>query len=99
MLEETPHIFFAGNQPRYGTRLVQGIVEAGLEKLIAGEDGQKVRIISIPKFSETSEIVLVNTSTLEAEVIKFSAGTMEHTDVKESTNGNGEDFMDDIEEL
>jgi len=58
-----------------------------------------VRIISIPKFSETSEIVLVNTSTLEAEVMKFSAGTMAQTDVKESRNGNGEDFMDDIEEL
>ena len=50
-----------------------------------------MRIISIPKFSETSEIVLVNTSTLEAEVMKFSAGTMAQTDVKESRNGNGED--------
>ena len=24
MLEETPHIFFAGNQPEYSSRLVQG---------------------------------------------------------------------------
>jgi hypothetical protein len=58
-----------------------------------------VRIISIPKFSETSEIVVVNTSTLEAEVIKFSGGTMEQTTMNESTNGDGEDVMDDIEEL
>ena len=58
-----------------------------------------MRIINIPKFSETGEIVLVNTSTLEAEVMKFSAGTTAQTDIKESTNGNGEDFMDDIDEL
>jgi hypothetical protein len=58
-----------------------------------------VRIISIPKFSETSEIVLVNTSTLETEVIKFSAGTMETELKPETTNGNGENVMDDIEEL
>ena len=27
VLEETPHIFFAGNQPEYASRLVQGIVQ------------------------------------------------------------------------
>jgi hypothetical protein len=58
-----------------------------------------VRIISIPKFSETSEIVLVNTSTLETEVIKFSAGTMETQLKQDTTNGNVENVMDDIEEL
>jgi hypothetical protein len=58
-----------------------------------------VRIISIPKFSETSEIVLVNTSTLETQVVKFSAGTMETQLQQDTTNGNGENVMDDIEEL
>jgi DNA polymerase delta subunit 2 len=32
VLEETPHIFFAGNQPQYGTRLVQGCA-------LGGDDG------------------------------------------------------------
>jgi len=64
-----------------------------------GDDGQKVRIISIPKFSETGEIVLVNTYTLESEVIKFSAGTIKD-DVKEEDGIENTDIiMDDIEEL
>jgi DNA polymerase II small subunit/DNA polymerase delta subunit B len=63
-----------------------------------GDDGQKVRIISIPKFSETGEIVLVNTSTLESEVIKFSAGTIKD-DVREEENEHMDIIMDDIEEL
>jgi DNA polymerase II small subunit/DNA polymerase delta subunit B len=63
-----------------------------------GDDGQKVRILSIPRFSETGEIVLVNTSTLESEVIKFSAGTVKD-DVKEEEIENTDIIMDDIEEL
>jgi DNA polymerase II small subunit/DNA polymerase delta subunit B len=63
-----------------------------------GDDGQKVRILSIPRFSETGEIVLVNTSTLESEVIKFSAGTVKD-DVKEEEIGSTDIIMDDIEEL
>jgi DNA polymerase II small subunit/DNA polymerase delta subunit B len=64
-----------------------------------GDDGQKVRIISIPKFSKTGEIVLVNTYTLESEVIKFSAGTIKD-DVKEEDGIENTDIiMDDIEEL
>lgn len=64
-----------------------------------GDDGQKVRVISIPKFSETGEIVLVNTSTLESEVIKFSAGTIKD-DVKEDNEIENTDIiMNDIEEL
>lgn len=65
---------------------------------MAGEDGQKVRIVSIPKFSETGEIVLVNTSTLESEVVRFSAGTIRE-DVKEEANESTDIVMDDIEEL
>jgi DNA polymerase delta subunit 2 len=31
----------------------------------------RVRLISIPKFKETGELVLVDTETLEVEVIRF----------------------------
>lgn len=34
---------------------------------------QRVRLLSIPKFHETGELVLLDTETLETEVIKFGA--------------------------
>ena len=67
-------------------------------RLMEGDDGQKVRIISIPKFSETGEIVLVDTSTLESEVVRFSAGTIKE-EVKEEPGASTDIVMDDIEEL
>jgi DNA polymerase delta subunit 2 len=98
VLEETPHIFFAGNQPEYSSKLVHGSHLTDTD-LTLGDDGQKVRIISIPKFSETGEIVLVNTSTLESEVIKFSAGTLKEEGIKEEPTETTDIVMDDIEEL
>ena len=99
MLEETPHIFFAGNQPEYASRLVQGTLQSKHGLIYAGKSGQKVRIISIPKFSKTGEIVLVNLSTLESEVVKFSAGKMTREEDTEDTAEPKEKDMDDIEEL
>jgi len=32
---------------------------------------QRVRVLSIPRFQETGELVLVDTESLEAEVVKF----------------------------
>jgi DNA polymerase delta subunit 2 len=98
VLEETPHIFFAGNQPEYSSKLVHGSHFYDTD-LTLGDDGQKVRIISIPKFSETGEIVLVNTSTLESEVIKFSAGTLKEEGIKEEPTETTDIVMNDIEEL
>ena len=34
---------------------------------------QHVRVVSIPKFHETGELVLVDTESLETEVIRFGA--------------------------
>lgn len=34
---------------------------------------QRVRVLSIPKFNETGELVLVDTESLEVEVVKFGA--------------------------
>lgn len=39
--------------------------------LIEGPVGQTVRLICIPKFRETGEIVLLDTDTLEPEIVKF----------------------------
>eukprot|EP00899_Mesostigma_viride_P002336 jgi/Mesvir1/12102/Mv00371-RA.1 len=55
-----PHVFFAGNQPEYGT------------KLLKGTEGQIVRVISLPVFSRTGTVVLVNLRTLACHPITFS---------------------------
>lgn len=57
VLKETPHVYFAGNQPYYDTKYVQE------------DDGRHVRIISIPKFSSTGEFVLVNLDTLDCTLV------------------------------
>ena len=59
MIEECPHVFFVGNQPRFDTALIEGPA------------GQQVRIITLPKFKDTGEIVLLDTATLEVELVKI----------------------------
>lgn len=59
VLAETPHLVFAGNQPRYGTRL------------LALADGARVRIVSVPSFAATRTAVLVNLRTLRCHPISF----------------------------
>lgn len=39
--------------------------------VIEGPVGQLVRLICVPKFKETGEIVLLDTDTLETEIVKF----------------------------
>ncbi|MCJ1309143.1 hypothetical protein MMC25_002798 [Agyrium rufum] len=57
--EECPHVYFVGNQPSFGTRVIDGPVD------------QQVTLIAIPSFRETGEVVLLDTETLEVDVIKF----------------------------
>jgi len=48
ILRECPHIYFAGNQKKYNA------------KIVSGEQGQRTLVISVPKFIETKQVVLVN---------------------------------------
>ncbi|KAG5916497.1 hypothetical protein E4U42_007621 [Claviceps africana] len=50
------------SQPRFST------------KVIAGPDGQSVRLITVPSFEHSRQLVLVDTETLEVEVVTFSGG-------------------------
>ncbi|KAK6354304.1 hypothetical protein TWF730_008714 [Orbilia blumenaviensis] len=59
VIDACPHVYFVGNQPEFGTRLIRG------------NEGQIVRLVTVPKFSETGELVLVDLETLECEVINF----------------------------
>ena len=59
VIEECPHVYFVGNQPAFETAIIDGPA------------GQSVRLIAIPKFKETGEIVILDMDTLEVEAVKF----------------------------
>ncbi|KAL2025063.1 hypothetical protein VTK56DRAFT_65 [Thermocarpiscus australiensis] len=60
VMKECPHLYFVGCQPAFGT------------KLIEGPQGQMVRLILVPSFSATREVVLVDTETLDVSKVKIS---------------------------
>lgn len=59
VLNSCPHILLVGSQPKFETAVIEG------------PEDQFVRLISIPKFSETGQLVLIDTETLEPSVIKI----------------------------
>ena len=60
VLNDCPHLFFAGSQPKFDTAVIEG------------PEGQLVRLIAIPRFAETGEIVVVDSETLEVERVAIS---------------------------
>jgi len=59
IITHCPHIYFAGNQKEFATKLVHG------------PEGQKVRLVLVPSFKESGQVVLVNTQTLECHTVNF----------------------------
>nr|CAD1844670.1 unnamed protein product [Ananas comosus var. bracteatus] len=60
LLESCPHVYFVGNQDKYETRLLEG------------PEKQLVRLICIPRFSETGVAVMLNLRNLECHALTFS---------------------------
>lgn len=58
-IESCPHVYFVGNQDKYET------------KLMKGSEGQVVRLICIPRFSETGIAVVMNIRNLECHTLSF----------------------------
>jgi DNA polymerase delta subunit 2 len=58
-MSSCPHLFFVGSQPKFDTASIEG------------PDGQVVRLIAVPRFAETGEVVLVDSETLEASVVRI----------------------------
>ncbi|KAI0157713.1 DNA polymerase alpha/epsilon subunit B-domain-containing protein [Xylariaceae sp. FL1272] len=62
VMKTSPHMYFVGCQPAFGTRMIHG------------EDGQAVRLVAVPSFSATREIVIVDTETLDVSKVKITTG-------------------------
>jgi len=60
VVKECPHVFVVGNQPRFGTRVIEGHL------------GQKCRLVMLPTFRDSGKLVLLDSETLEVEVVKFA---------------------------
>jgi DNA polymerase delta subunit 2 len=60
VMEECPHVFFAGNQDSFDTRTIKGA------------KGQQIQLISIPSFDKTSTIVLVDLKDLSCFPLTFN---------------------------
>lgn len=77
IIESCPHLFFTGNQPSFKTAVIEGDIPLRLdggdtEMTDAGETSiPRVRLLSLPRFKETGELILVDSETLEVEVVKF----------------------------
>ena len=61
ILSQSPNVLFIGNQPEYQERLV----------VSDSDESISTRVILVPKFSETGQIVLVNCRTLTCKVVGF----------------------------
>ncbi|GAM84705.1 hypothetical protein ANO11243_027040 [Dothideomycetidae sp. 11243] len=59
VIKNCPHIFVAGNQPGFETC----VVEDG--------NGRACRVVALPSFKTTGEVVLLDAETLEPEVVRF----------------------------
>ncbi|XP_074494644.1 DNA polymerase delta subunit 2 [Sebastes fasciatus] len=71
ILEECPHVYFSGNAPTFGS------------KLIKGAEGQEVLLVTVPDFSSTQTACLVNLRTLACEPVSFSAFSADDDDDSE----------------
>ncbi|PHH53661.1 DNA polymerase delta subunit 2 [Ceratocystis fimbriata CBS 114723] len=60
VIKDCPHLFFVGCQPSLSTRVIEG------------SDGQRVRLVTIPSFSKTHEICLIDMETLEVTKVKIN---------------------------
>lgn len=60
-MTDCPHLYFVGCQPEFGT------------KVIESPQGPMVRLILVPSFAATKEIVLIDTETLDVSKVKITA--------------------------
>ncbi|KAJ9630688.1 DNA polymerase delta small subunit Cdc1 [Taxawa tesnikishii (nom. ined.)] len=59
VIKSCPHVYVVGNQPKFDTTVIEG------------PNGQSIRLITVPCFKETGELLLLDAETLDVEVVKF----------------------------
>ncbi|RWS09785.1 DNA polymerase delta subunit 2-like protein [Dinothrombium tinctorium] len=59
VITECPHVYFAGNQKSFNT------------KLIELQNGQVVRLVAVPQFESSFNCVLINLENLQCELVAF----------------------------
>ena len=59
MIKECPHVYVVGNQPAFDTTVIEGPA------------GQTVRLIAVPAFKETGQLLLLDSDSLEVEIVQF----------------------------
>lgn len=65
LANETPHVYFVGNQKLFHAKTIQ------LQRDHHDNDLAEVTLISIPDFSKTGEIVLMDIDTLKCDLVSF----------------------------
>ena len=68
ILTRTPEVYFVGNQPVYESRVVESERDNGEG---AGASKVRCRVVLVPRFAQTGEVVLLNCRTLETKVVRF----------------------------
>ncbi|KAL9940769.1 hypothetical protein V8E36_000257 [Tilletia maclaganii] len=61
LIREAPDIFFVGNQPAFATSLYEN------------PDGHRTRVVLLPRFSATGDVVLLNLHTLECNLVNVGS--------------------------
>ncbi|XP_061207820.1 DNA polymerase delta subunit 2 [Neopsephotus bourkii] len=68
IVTECPHVYFCGNAPRFQS------------KLLTGDNGQQVLLVTVPTFSTTQTACLINLRDLSCQPISFSGFGAEDDD-------------------
>ena len=75
ILPHRPDVYFAGNCDKFETRLVDGngdeIAKGGL-----AHGNNLTRLVCVPSFAKTGEVVLVKLQSLECEVVSFDDASL-----------------------
>ncbi|KAJ6226173.1 DNA polymerase delta subunit 2 [Anaeramoeba flamelloides] len=64
IIKNTPHVYFAGNQDQFSSEIIH--------KKSYTTGNKTISCIFVPKFYQTSEIVLVDIETLESSTVSFN---------------------------
>lgn len=64
VVESSPHVFYAGNQACFESKLLRGGVQSAKKEV-------STRMVCVPRFDETGVAVLVNLRTLDCSTVSF----------------------------